>query len=153
MSSGSLRWLVDRHSAHHKPNPEDFSDRRDLPEYDRANDGRASGQKRQHQRESRARQSGHHQLIAHIGNHRRTDPDPNPCQDEQGTRKCVCGLHNSDGKYYDERGRHCCAEAFDSGRSPRIGNAMTQHDVEHTEGAIERCSQEAGHVAGPTNSN
>ena len=60
------RSLVDRDAEHDQGDARHVKDGRDLAQHDRADDGGEHRQQREHERERRARQPGHGQLVGDV---------------------------------------------------------------------------------------
>ena len=69
---------MDCHAKHHKYDTYDICCTGYLVQDDDSNHCRGRRQEREQEREARAWQSRHGELIAHIGNHRRAESDADP---------------------------------------------------------------------------
>ena len=76
------RGLMNAHSRRDEQGPGDFDRGRHLGENHDSDDAGGRGQQGQHQREGRARQPRHRELIADVGDHRRRDADADPGEDQ-----------------------------------------------------------------------
>jgi hypothetical protein len=153
MSRGSL---VYRDAEHDQGDARHVRDGRDLAQHDRADDGGEDRQQGQHQRERRAGQPGHGQLIGHIGDHRGAHAHPGPGQQphrvpERGQRSVQPPRRRDDRR--DDHGPRepvdVCRPAFLRG-APAAGvrHPMAEQDVEHEQRAVGEGEDEAERLTG-----
>jgi hypothetical protein len=74
--------LMHRNADYYQRDARGVLDGRNLAQHDRADDGGANRQQREHQRECRARQPGHGQLISRVGDHRGAHAHAGPGQQQ-----------------------------------------------------------------------
>jgi len=133
------RSLVDRDAEHDQGDARHVRDGRDLAQHDRADDGGDDRQQSQEQRERRAGQPGHGQLIDHVGDHRGAHPHAGPGQQpdrmpERGPRPAQPPRCRD-----DRRDEHGPGEPVDARRpaglcgapAAGVGHPVAKHDVEH----------------------
>lgn len=86
----------DGHPRHHQYQARQIAQRRDLRQDERADDHRNGWKQSEKKRKARSRQARHGELVAHIRNDRRTNPDADACQQELQIGKGLDGLGQSD---------------------------------------------------------
>lgn len=148
MNRGSL---VYRDAEHDQGDARHVLDGRDLAQHDRADDGGEDRQQGQHQRERRAGQPGHGQLIGHVGDHRGADAYPGPGQQPrrvpEGGQRPAQPPRCRD----DRRDDHGPREPVDVRRPAGLRGApaalvrhpVAEHDVEHEQRAVGEREDEA----------
>jgi hypothetical protein len=140
---------MQRDAQHHQADAGRILECGDLAQHDRADDGGEHRQQRQHQGERGARQPGHGQLVAHVGNDRGAYAHPGPGQQqdrapERGQRAAESprrGRHRGDG--------HGCPQLVDAGEplAAGVGYPVAQDDVGHEQAAVGEGKGEAERVA------
>jgi len=147
---------MNRDARHYQRDTSGVLDGRDLTQHDRADDGREHRQQGQHQRERRAGQPGHGQLIGHVGDHRGAHPHPGPGQQpDRVPERGQCPAQPPRCRD-DRRDDHGPREPVDARRpaGPRgapaadVSHPVAEHDVEHEQGAVGEGEDEAERLTG-----